>query len=169
MPVAGQPVDVMHGSNAPLLGRIIQQQMERLRTGDPVTQPIDLDDAVPGEDMETLRHWHWMDGLCIVIVAESELHLDLALEKQERLSKELSKKMENKKLFDETEFALLYLQEYVHQDEDSLGRVRALVAEAGLEVTAECEARLEEDEPRTLLKNTGFEDQCAKLNGHPAR
>ena len=57
MPVPGQPVDVMHGSNAPLLGRIIQQQMERLRTGDPVTQPIDLDDAVPGEDIDTLRHY----------------------------------------------------------------------------------------------------------------
>ena len=73
--VPGQPVDVMHGSNAPLLGRIIQQQMERLRTGDPVTQPISLDDAVPGEEArninihfnihspsDTLRHWHWMDG-----------------------------------------------------------------------------------------------------------
>ena len=56
MPVAGQPVDVMHGSNAPLLGRIIQQQMERLRTGDPVTQPIDLDDAVPGEEARNISH-----------------------------------------------------------------------------------------------------------------
>ena len=78
----------MHGSNAPLLGRIINQQMERLKAGDPVTEAIALEDAVP----------------------ESELHLDLALEKQERLSKELSVKMENKKLFDETEFALFYLQ-----------------------------------------------------------
>ena len=38
------------------------------------------------------------------------MHLDLALERQEKLCRELSKKMENKKLFDETEFALLYLQ-----------------------------------------------------------
>ena len=62
--------------------------MERLRAGEPTTQVIALEDAVP----------------------ESELHLDLALEKQERLSNELSVKMENKKLFNETEFALLYLQ-----------------------------------------------------------
>ena len=84
----GQPVEVIHGSNAPLLGRIIGQHVERLRAGEPATQAIALEDAVP----------------------ESELHLDLALEKQERLSKELSVKMENKKLFDETEFALFYLQ-----------------------------------------------------------
>lgn len=81
-------MQVMHGSNAPLLGRIIGQHMEKLRAGEPATQAIALEDAVP----------------------ESELHLDLALEKQERLSKELSVKMENKKLFDETEFALFYLQ-----------------------------------------------------------
>ena len=48
----------MHGSNAPLLGRIIQQQMERLRTGDPVTQPIDLDDAVPGEEAKRISVLH---------------------------------------------------------------------------------------------------------------
>ena len=78
----------MHGSNAPLLGRIIGQHVERLKAGEPATMAINLEDAVP----------------------ESELHLDLALEKQERLSKELSVKMENKKLFSETEFALIYLQ-----------------------------------------------------------
>ena len=46
--VSGQPVEVMHGSNAPLLGRIIQTQMERLNAGEPVTQTIALEDAVPG-------------------------------------------------------------------------------------------------------------------------
>ena len=46
--VSGQPVEVMHGSNAPLLGRIIQTQMERLKAGEPVTQVIALEDAVPG-------------------------------------------------------------------------------------------------------------------------
>ena len=65
-------------------------------------------------------------------LAESELHLDLALEKQERLSKEMSKKMENKKLFDETEFALLYLQEYIHNNQDSLKKVEDMVQGAGL-------------------------------------
>ena len=153
----------MHGSNAPLLGRIINQQMERLKAGDPVTEAIALEDAVP----------------------ESELHLDLALEKQERLSKELSVKMENKKLFDETEFALFYLQvnsiliivlilklimqEYVHSEEASYDEITAMIAEAGLSLMDVCEARLEDEEPRTLLKDTGFEDQCAKLNGHPAK
>ena len=48
--------------------------------------------------------------LSLSSLLESELHLDLALERQEKLSKELSKKMEDKKLFDETEFALLYIQ-----------------------------------------------------------
>ena len=45
----GQPVDVMHGSNAPLLGKIIQTQMEKLKSGEPVTETIALEDAVPGE------------------------------------------------------------------------------------------------------------------------
>ena len=47
----GQTVEVMHGSNAPLLGRIIQSQMERLKSGEPVTESISLDDAVPGLDI----------------------------------------------------------------------------------------------------------------------
>ena len=93
----------MHGSNAPLLGKIIQTQMEKLKSGEPVPETIALEDAVPGE-----RYDSWADS--DLSLAESELHLDLALERQEKLSKELSKKMENKKLFDETEFALLYLQ-----------------------------------------------------------
>ena len=57
--------------------------------------------------------------------------MDLALEKQERLSKELSIKMQNKKLFDETEFALLYTQEYVHTDEESYNTVLNMVTESG--------------------------------------
>ena len=44
----GQTVEVMHGSNAPLLGRIIQNQMEKVKTGEPVTESIALEDAVPG-------------------------------------------------------------------------------------------------------------------------
>ena len=48
-PAPGQPVEVMHGSNAPLLGRIIQTQMERIKSGQPVTETISLEDAVPGE------------------------------------------------------------------------------------------------------------------------
>ena len=36
--ISGQTVEVMHGSNAPLLGRIIQNQMERMKTGEPITQ-----------------------------------------------------------------------------------------------------------------------------------
>ena len=63
--------------------------------------------------------------------SESELHLDLALEKQERLSKEMSKKMENKKLFDESEFAILYLQEYIHTCQDSVKTIEDMVKEAG--------------------------------------
>ena len=39
----------------------------------------------------------------------------------------------------------------------------------GLVIACVCEAKLEEEEPRVLLKDTGFEDQCAKLNGHPAK
>ena len=109
-----------------------------------------------------------MDGN-IVNVLESELHLDLALEKQERLSKELSKKMENKKLFDETEFALIYLQEYVHSNEESFTVIQNMITEAGVVLMEVIEAKLEDDEPRTLLKDTGFEDQCAKLNGHPSK
>ena len=42
----------MHGSNAPLLGKIIQTQMERLKSGQPVTEIIALEDAVPGEEGE---------------------------------------------------------------------------------------------------------------------
>ena len=67
-------------------------------------------------------------------MAESELHLDLALEKQERLSKEMSKKMENKKLFDETEFSILYLQEYIHSKEESVKKVEDMVQSAGLDL-----------------------------------
>ena len=44
----GQTVQVMHGSNAPLLGRIIHEHMEKLKSGDPVVETISLDDAVPG-------------------------------------------------------------------------------------------------------------------------
>ena len=43
------------------------------------------------------------------------------------------------------------------------------MADSGLELMSVCEAKLEEEEPRTLLKDTGFEDQCAKLNNHPAK
>ena len=46
--ISGQTVQVMHGSNAPLLGRIIQEQMVKLKSGDPVMDTISLDDAVPG-------------------------------------------------------------------------------------------------------------------------
>ena len=46
--IAGQTVQVMHGSNAPLLGRIIHENMEKLKSGDPVSDTISLDDAVPG-------------------------------------------------------------------------------------------------------------------------
>ena len=41
-------VQVMHGSNAPLLGRIIHENMDKLKSGDPVTETIALEDAVPG-------------------------------------------------------------------------------------------------------------------------
>ena len=68
------------------------------------------------------------------IILESELHLDLALEKQERLSKELSVKMENKKLFDETEFALVYLQDFVHTDQDSYNSVQQMVSQSGVSI-----------------------------------
>ena len=67
-------------------------------------------------------------------ILESELHLDLALEKQERLSKELSVKMENKKLFDETEFALVYLQDFVHTDQDSFDSVQQMVTQSGVSI-----------------------------------
>ena len=60
-------------------------------------------------------------------------------------------------------------QEYVHSDQESYDLVTAMISEAGLSLMDELEARLEDDEPRTLLKDTGFEDQCAKLNGHPAK
>ena len=43
------------------------------------------------------------------------------------------------------------------------------MADSGLQLMSVCEAKLEEEEPRTLLKDTGFEDQCAKLNNHPAK
>ena len=66
-----------------------------------------------------------------MLLLESELHLDLALEEQERLSKEMSKKMENKKLFDESEFAILYLQEYIHSKEETVKKVDDLVKAAG--------------------------------------
>ena len=55
----------------------------------------------------------------------------MALEEQERLSKEMSKKMENKKLFDETEFAILYLQEYIHTNAESVKKVEDMVQSAG--------------------------------------
>ena len=60
-------------------------------------------------------------------------------------------------------------QEYVHSDQESYNLITAMISEAGLALMDELEARLEDDEPRTLLKDTGFEDQCAKLNGHPAK
>ena len=47
--IAGQTVQVMHGSNAPLLGRIIHEHMDKLKSGNPVVDSISLDDAVPGE------------------------------------------------------------------------------------------------------------------------
>ena len=36
--IAGQTVEVMHGSNAPLLGRIIQTLMEKLKSGESISQ-----------------------------------------------------------------------------------------------------------------------------------
>ena len=57
----------------------------------------------------------------------------------------------------------------MHSDKDSYDQVTTMISEAGLALMDELEARLEDDEPRTLLKDTGFEDQCAKLNGHPAK
>ena len=47
--------------------------------------------------------------------------------------------------------------------------VTQLVTDSGLHLMSVCEAKLEEEGPRTLLKDTGFEDQCAKLNNHPAK
>ena len=44
-----------------------------------------------------------------------------------------------------------------------------MVTDSGVLVMSVCEVKLEEEEPRTLLKDTGFEDQCAKLNNHPAK
>ena len=61
------------------------------------------------------------------------------------------------------------MQEYVHSEEASYDEITAMITEAGLSLMDVCEARLEDEEPRTLLKDTGFEDQCAKLNGHPAK
>ena len=43
----------------------------------------------------------------------------------------MSKKMENKKLFDESEFAILYLQEYIHTCQDSVKTIEDMVKEAG--------------------------------------
>ena len=43
----------------------------------------------------------------------------------------MSKKMENKKLFDESEFAILYLQEYIHTCQDSVKTIEDMVQEAG--------------------------------------
>ena len=74
-------------------------------------QVIELEDAVP----------------------PSELHLDQALEEQERLDRwentfldmnintinffrVMTKKMENKSLFQEDMFAVIYLQEYIHTE-----------------------------------------------------
>ena len=42
--------------------------------------------------------------------------------------------MENKKLFDETEFALVYLQEYVHSDPDSYNSVQQMVSQSGVTI-----------------------------------
>ena len=60
-------------------------------------------------------------------------------------------------------------QEYVHSNEEMYRTVTQLVTDSGLHLMSVCEAKLEEEEPRTLLKDTGFEDQCAKLNNHPAK
>ena len=60
-------------------------------------------------------------------------------------------------------------QDYVHTSEERYNTVCQMVTEAGLHLMSVCEAKLEEEEPRTLLKDTGFEDQCAKLNNHPAK
>ena len=57
----------------------------------------------------------------------------------------------------------------MHSDQESYNLITAMISEAGLALMDELEARLEDDEPRTLLKDTGVEDQCAKLNGHPAK
>ena len=51
--MAGQTVQVMHGSNAPLLGRIIHEHMDKLKSGNPVVDTISLDDAVPGRQEQT--------------------------------------------------------------------------------------------------------------------
>ena len=44
-----------------------------------------------------------------------------------------------------------------------------MVTDSGVHLMADCDVRLEDEEPRVLLKDTGFEDQCAKLNNHPAK
>ena len=44
-----------------------------------------------------------------------------------------------------------------------------MVTDSGVLLMADCDVRLEDEEPRVLLKDTGFEDQCAKLNNHPAK
>ena len=60
-------------------------------------------------------------------------------------------------------------QEYVHTNEESYSSVKQMVTDSGVLLMADCDVRLEDEEPRVLLKDTGFEDQCAKLNNHPAK
>ena len=63
--------------------------------------------------------------------------------------------MENKKLFDETEFAMIYLQEYIHSNEESYNEVINMINSTGVTIMEIVEVRLEDDEPRTMLKDTG--------------
>ena len=47
----GDPVEVMHGANAPLLQRMIEKEMKKERQvlkGEAVRDIISLEDAVPG-------------------------------------------------------------------------------------------------------------------------
>ena len=51
----------MHGSNAPLLGRIIQNQMEKIKSGEPFAKSISLEDAVPGEQTIIVQDLVWLN------------------------------------------------------------------------------------------------------------
>ena len=54
-------IEVMHGSNAPLLGRIIQNQMEKIKSGEPFAKSISLEDAVPGEQTIIVQDLVWLN------------------------------------------------------------------------------------------------------------
>ena len=76
----------------------------------------------------------------------------------------LKSRMENKKLFDETEFAMIYLQEYIHSNEESYNEVINMVTGTGVTIMEIVEVRLEDDEPRTMLKDTGGFQKIFKIS-----